>query len=160
MAASDSPLSAHLYALLENDQGHLLTVGREATEAAHAAGLTPHYEAGVPLPADKLASSGRFRLAVVGQDAASAAVAGNHTLVQPLRDLYAEQVLVALEQPSSPWSRRDLMALGFIARGKATLADGSARDLFAFNIATYKVTPDWLNAEHWAHPELFDRYRW
>ena len=29
-----------------------------------------------------------------------------------------------------------------------------------FNIQDYKVSPDWLSARHWAHPELWDIYRW
>ncbi|WP_404840873.1 DUF6231 family protein [Alkalilimnicola ehrlichii] len=27
-------------------------------------------------------------------------------------------------------------------------------------MATYKTTPDWLNSRNWAHPELFDKFRW
>ncbi|MDD3447840.1 MAG: DUF6231 family protein [Gammaproteobacteria bacterium] len=32
--------------------------------------------------------------------------------------------------------------------------------LYGFDIATYKVTPDWLNSRYWANPELWDRYWW
>ncbi len=33
-------------------------------------------------------------------------------------------------------------------------------ELYRFDIADYKTTPDWLNSRYWAHPELFDKHRW
>jgi len=32
--------------------------------------------------------------------------------------------------------------------------------VYLFDIETYKRTPDWLNARHWANPELWGKYRW
>jgi len=32
--------------------------------------------------------------------------------------------------------------------------------IYLFDIETYKRTPDWLNARHWANPELWGKFRW
>lgn len=36
----------------------------------------------------------------------------------------------------------------------------TAEPVYLFDIETYKRTPDWLNARHWANPELWGKYRW
>ena len=28
---------------------------------------------------------------------------------------------------------------------------------YAYNISNYKMTPDWLNSENWANPELWEK---
>lgn len=48
---------------------------------------------------------------------------------------------------------QQLVSLGFTRQA----ADGP---VYLFDIETYKRTPDWLNARHWANPELWDKYRW
>jgi len=32
--------------------------------------------------------------------------------------------------------------------------------LFKYNISDYKTTPDWLNADNWANPEMWGKYWW
>ncbi|MGD8939893.1 MAG: DUF6231 family protein [Gammaproteobacteria bacterium] len=32
--------------------------------------------------------------------------------------------------------------------------------VYAFDIASYKTTPDWLNNKYWANPELWDKHWW
>ncbi len=32
--------------------------------------------------------------------------------------------------------------------------------LYLFQLYAYKSPPDWLNNRYWAHPELFDKFRW
>ncbi|WP_322520450.1 DUF6231 family protein [Guyparkeria halophila] len=48
---------------------------------------------------------------------------------------------------------QQMVSLGFTRQ----MAD---EPIYLFDIETYKRTPDWLNARHWANPELWDKYRW
>lgn len=78
-------------------------------------------------------------------------------LLARLRDVHAQRVLLFVERATlaGRWSADELVALGFHRFGE----HGDVA-LYEFDIAQYKLTPDWLNAEHWAHPELFDKFRW
>ena len=49
-------------------------------------------------------------------------------------------------------------ALGFVA-GPA-LGPGAGVTLYVYDVSTYKRTPAWLNANGWAHPELWNKHRW
>jgi len=48
---------------------------------------------------------------------------------------------------------QQMVSLGFTRQ----VAD---EPIYLFDIETYKRTPDWLNARHWANPELWGKYRW
>ncbi len=48
---------------------------------------------------------------------------------------------------------REMVSLGFTRQA-------GDEPLYLFDIETYKHTPDWLNARHWANPELWGKYRW
>lgn len=76
-----------------------------------------------------------------------------------LRDLYCQRVIL-LTPTRGPggWNPATLRALGFV-RLAAGGGEG-AWALFGFDLYDYKSTPDWLNPRFWAHPELWDRYRW
>jgi hypothetical protein len=87
------------------------------------------------------------------------------TLVARLRDLRARRVLVVVPMgPHWPghrshWEAADLLAWGMVRIGRFGSA-GQALHLYTFDLHDYKPTPDWLNAGHWANPELFDKYWW
>lgn len=83
-------------------------------------------------------------------------------LLSRLRDIYARKVLVIvpLDLDCGPWDRRALIRLGFTPYGEAGGATGERLLLYQFDIATYKITPDWLSPNNWANPELWDKYRW
>jgi hypothetical protein len=90
-------------------------------------------------------------------------------MVAALRDLHARNLLVVMqpEADGNPaaesWTRRDLLALGFRELGycEGGRDEGAASlPVYGFSLEDYKTTPEWLNAGYWAHPELFDRYRW
>jgi len=81
------------------------------------------------------------------------------TLVSHLRDVCAEQVLVIGSQNANTLDRGTLTSLGF-HRWQKSLDGADNRTWFIFDLAHYKVTPDWLNPRHWANPELWDKYRW
>lgn len=86
----------------------------------------------------------------LSRDEAAALLAG-------LRDVHAEHLFLALETSSGPggWAPAELVALGL----QPVESHGDLA-LYEFDIARYKTTPDWLNSDHWAHPELFDKFRW
>ncbi len=76
-------------------------------------------------------------------------------LLARLRDLLAHRVLIRMPASEDDrWHGSDLIALGFSELDlKDAVADRPR--LFEFNIQNYKTTPDWFNAEHWAHPHLW-----
>lgn len=78
-------------------------------------------------------------------------------IIASLRDLYGGCFAVVFDpQHVDNWRSQDLLALGLY---QLPLAE-QAEQIFLFDIHTYKQTPDWLNSRYWAHPELFDKYRW
>jgi hypothetical protein len=99
-------------------------------------------------------------LALVDAEAGFADEASAVQLISRLRDVQAVQVLViGPRQSPTLMGRQQLIGLGF--RRWATTGEGDERRRwYEFSLADYKVTPDWLNARHWANPELWDRYRW
>ena len=99
-------------------------------------------------------------LAVVDAAAAFADEAAAVQLVSRLRDVCASRVLViGAPQSGASLGRQQLIGLGF-RRWETTGEGDSRRRWYEFSLADYKVTPDWLNARHWANPALWDRYRW
>lgn len=100
------------------------------------------------------------QLAVVDGAAAFADEAAAIQLVSRLRDVCASRVLViGAPQSGALLGRQQLIGLGF-RRWETTGEGDNRRRWYEFSLADYKVTPDWLNARHWANPELWDRYRW
>ncbi|ABI56937.1 DUF6231 family protein [Alkalilimnicola ehrlichii MLHE-1] len=77
-------------------------------------------------------------------------------LLARLRDVYARRVVLLVAHDRCQWSGTDLTALGFSRLHDAP----GAGTLYGFDIATYKTTPDWLNPDYWANPELWERHRW
>ncbi|AGY91941.1 hypothetical protein SPICUR_04820 [Spiribacter curvatus] len=102
----------------------------------------------------------QVELAVVDGAAAFADEAAAIQLVSRLRDVCASRVLViGAPQSGALLGRQQLIGLGF-RRWETTGEGDDRRRWYEFSLADYKVTPDWLNARHWANPELWDRYRW
>lgn len=123
--------------------------------SAHAPTIVDAYDAEARL--DALPS---VELAVVDAAAGFADQAAAIQLVSRLRDVCASRVLViGSPQPGAALERQQLIGLGF--RRWDTTGEGDyRRRWYEFSLADYKVTPDWLNARHWANPALWDRYRW
>jgi hypothetical protein len=82
-----------------------------------------------------------------------------------LRDIHTKKMLVVVpigEQGSdlpSRWEAADFLALGFILKSKLTV-DQKPLHVYAFDIDSYKSTPEWLNNKYWANPQLWDKYWW
>lgn len=102
-----------------------------------------------------LASLGLSDLALVGGALETLSRRDGEMLLASLRDLYARRCVIRL-CACEHWTDHDLIAFGF---HRLASADDDVQFL-GFDIATYKPTPDWLNADHWANPQLFDRFRW
>lgn len=63
------------------------------------------------------------------------------------------------ESAGERWRIGDFLALGFRrAEGARTLS--STHQIYRYDIRDYKLTPDWLNSNHWANPEQWDKKRW
>lgn len=159
--ADDQPptLQARLAALLaEVAPGRLLLVSDDDALAGALGDHTPIRLPGAEAWA-RLADTKAAELAVVDGEAA-VPEADVMPLLGRLRDVYAGRVLVIGPGDRRPaWSRQTLIGLGF--RGFGASLDGTRRrPWYQFDIVDYKTTPDWLNPRHWAHPELWDKYRW
>ncbi len=87
---------------------------------------------------------------------------GNQVLAR-MRDVLTSQYCVALplshQHKESAWQLTDLFSF---ALSKVASYDASEPKLtlFKYNIEDYKKTPDWLNAENWANPQLWGKYWW
>ncbi len=86
-----------------------------------------------------------------------------------LRDVLTPQYCVALPllnagaaANSNAWQLTDLFsfALSKVNTYQESGADNEDLALFKYNIEDYKKTPDWLNADNWANPQLWGKYWW
>ncbi|HYW91643.1 MAG TPA: DUF6231 family protein [Gammaproteobacteria bacterium] len=85
-------------------------------------------------------------------------------LLSRLRDVHTQRFAVLYPRPGDapaehPWQPNDFLAMGLFRYEDYALKSGTWT-LYTFDIATYKRTPDWLSPRNWAHPELWDKYRW
>ncbi|HAU66866.1 MAG: DUF6231 family protein [Arenicella sp.] len=84
-------------------------------------------------------------------------------LLASLRDRLSRQycVHVAIDNRDtvSQWSLTDFLSMALVRVNTYSLRDSSFV-LFKYSIGSYKRTPDWLNANNWANPELWGKYWW
>lgn len=82
-----------------------------------------------------------------------------------LRDVHARRLMVMIRIGErwpglvSHWQRNDLFAYGLFNYDRFE-TEGGPVHLYRFDLYDYKKVPDWLNARHWANPELWDKHRW
>lgn len=87
-------------------------------------------------------------------------------LLSRLRDLYTRRFCASVrigpdwQGAKSTWTRNELLAVGMMLVNSYEDEAGRPLHLYKYDIATYKPTPRWLNPDHWANPELWDKYRW
>ena len=48
----------------------------------------------------------------------------------------------------------------WLTRSASVTLQSGTLALFEFNLHDYKTTPSWLNKDHWAHPDNWDKFRW
>jgi hypothetical protein len=100
---------------------------------------------------------GRFDLAVVAGVLEQLPHRRGTALISRLRDVHAKRLLVQLalhRELDQGWTRQDMLGLG-LSEVMRCLDAGRAVGLYHFNLYDYKLTPDWLNPQHWAHPHLW-----
>lgn len=97
----------------------------------------------------------RYAVALVAGTLEALPAADARALLAALRDVVAAHVVVLVDLEQAPLDETALRALGFRPHAR----DGAAA-LFGFDLYGYKDRPDWLGPRHWAHPELWDRFRW
>jgi hypothetical protein len=113
-----------------------------------------------PLGTDALAGLPRFPAGLVAGVLGSLSHAEGLAFLGMLRNVLCRRVAVILDAPgiSAGWSRDDLLALEFLPLGDSP-AD-AASEAFVYDIDLYNRSRDWNNADHWANPQNFGRFRW
>jgi len=110
---------------------------------------------------DALSKLGRFDFVLArGVLERADAEYGAHFLAR-LRDVHTQRFCVLLDSDRGEqrWQAAALAAMGLSHWASASL-DHQRLEIHGFDLATYKATPEWLNARHWAHPEHWGKYRW
>jgi hypothetical protein len=110
---------------------------------------------------DELTRQERFDFVIVrGVLERVDADSGAHLLAS-LRDVHSRRFCVVLESDDARrrWQASDLIAMGLTHWASESL-DDAMLDTYGFDLGTYKATPEWLNARHWAHPEQWGKNRW
>lgn len=97
----------------------------------------------------------RYPLAIVAETIEPLDAAAARELLAALRDRLAAHVVLWVDIGRAPVPESELRALGFRIHAR----DG-AQLLCGFDLQDYKDRPDWLNPRQWAHPELWDKFRW
>ena len=84
-----------------------------------------------------------------------------------LRDVLSPQYCICLPlnkmANNQGWHLTDLFsfALSRVSSYEVDTNDSSSElGLFKYNISDYKKTPDWLNADNWANPQMWGKYWW
>lgn len=82
-------------------------------------------------------------------------------LIGRLRDRHAACLAIAEPIAAADCHERFVrhLALG-LYRWRRCREEENGWDLYRFDMEHYKPSPRWLNSRHWAHPELFGKYRW
>ncbi|WP_455210122.1 DUF6231 family protein [Kaarinaea lacus] len=120
---------------------------------------------GVSKVMEQLEKQSVFDFAIVANSIEHLDSASAEHLLARLRDIQTKKLLLVVpigtqwENHASYWEETDLLALGFILKANITV-NKKPLHIYAFDIATYKTTPDWLNNKYWANPELWDRFWW
>jgi len=87
---------------------------------------------------------------------------GEHILAR-MRDVLCPQYCICLPlnfgQPEAQWQLTDLF--GFALNKVSSYQQNDIEyGLFKYNISDYKKTPDWLNSDNWANPQMWGKYWW
>lgn len=147
----------------------LLTLG-EGTDTVLAPWLerhpdVDHHHLGIESIERRLAGLGRYDLALAANILEGLAPASAGRLIAALRDLHGRRLYLLVPMGTgwrgqiSHWRATDLIAYGLRESGRYEV-EGKPVRLYRHDLYDYKQTPDWLNPRHWAHPELWDKYRW
>jgi len=81
-----------------------------------------------------------------------------------LRDILSPQYCIALplsqQASNNDWHLTDLFSFALSKVASYPQENKPDIGLFKYNINDYKKTPDWLNADNWANPQMWGKYWW
>lgn len=121
--------------------------------------LDPHFDIEQTLSA----LPGRVGLAIVIDAPRVSTRQATARLLGRLRNYDASAIVAAFHRGDARrldrWSIGDFLGLGFRRFRPSTRVE-SDYWLYRYDIYDYKITPDWLNARHWANPEQWGKHRW
>jgi hypothetical protein len=141
--------------------GALVAAYRSGHPDCRIADLDPHGTLGADMLLETLARHQRFDFAIVrGVLERVDADTGAHLLAR-LRDVHSRRFCLVLGTGDAEhqWQAAQLIAMGLSHWSSETVNEATL-EVYGFDLGTYKATPDWLNARHWAHPEHWGKNRW
>lgn len=168
MTDTDDPLTSQLKAWQPR---RLIAVGEDAQRLLRDyAGASPQCELETLETKDaaerlqSLESERRYDFALIAGYLERVDSAEGGAVIARLRDVLARRLCVVVGAGKegcgeSTWSDAELSAFGLTLLSEFEEGGKKAR-LYGFDIASYKQTPEWLSPRHWAHPELWDKFRW
>ena len=106
---------------------------------------------------DTRLAADRYDLALIAGLLEHCPASTGEPLIAHLRDLTARHLIIAVAN-RPPWTKRRMHGLGLSTHAQAPRPGDPV--VYTFDIASYKPTPDWFGPHNWAHPELWDKYRW
>lgn len=90
-------------------------------------------------------------------------------ILSRLRDVMCPQYCLALPLATqinnsktlaiNTWQLTDLFSFA-LSKVASYTTETTEYGLFKYNISDYKKTPDWLNADNWANPQMWGKYWW
>ncbi len=107
---------------------------------------------------EQLPTIGRFDLGVVAHTLEHLDRKTAGILLAGLRDIHTRRFVVLApigktwEGLQSYWETVDFLGYGMTLMARYRV-DGKPLHLYHYAIQSYKVTPEWFNSKHWAHPE-------
>lgn len=122
-------------------------------------------ECSSPPALKQLDQYGRYDLVFVSNILENMPKSEAEQLVARLRDLHSVHLIIVLPigegwpNHISYWQKTDMLGLGFSQVAEFQYQQHTVH-IYAFDIASYKTTPEWLNSKYWANPEMFDKYWW
>jgi len=108
---------------------------------------------------------GRYDLVFVSHVLENMPKSKAEQLIARLRDLHSDRLIIVLPigkdwpKHASHWQQTDMLGLGFSQVAEFQYKQHLVH-IYAFDIASYKTTPEWLSNKYWANPEMFDKYWW
>ncbi len=118
-------------------------------------------------PISDSAFTKRYDLAIVGSALEARSKVEGQQLLSRLRDLCSPRMAVLVNFSACDWQPQDLLAFGLVRLDhyqKPIDNNDESKPtefgLYHYNIDNYKHTPDWLNADNWANPKLWDKVWW
>lgn len=107
----------------------------------------------------ELAAAARADLAIVAGCIEHMDKSTATQLIGRIRDVASGQFCLCISLTDSDWTRNELFALGLKQVATYTMNE-QLFALYKYNLADYKKTPDWLNSDNWANPEMWGKYWW